>query len=297
MKLFFAALPFLAASVYAQPQWVSIAKPGDAYQYFLYAGERRIENSQFSAKNPHPAPAFTYRFVDGPTTRSVCQLKDRDGVYWYSPDGRHLDGTFAISNPTEFNVSALQNGIRGFGATLQFSGSAAKTGALDVIYFTDRVCSDGGVEYGFSRDLATNSVLVYWSTYANCANDAVSLCRKTNHPELGENFSNVQQENSGARADHGFRLYGLDLNRAYTYKIFIENHAFHVEVWNGRKLAECSGSPDSSRAPCSLVRPVQGWFPIDQLHSGYIVAGTQNTDGSGVAHDAVFKVSDILVLK
>jgi hypothetical protein len=295
MRLFLFALLFAAMS-FAQPKWASIATPGDAYQYFLYAGERRIE-TDFSAKSPHPAPEFSYQFVNGRTTRSVCRLKDRSDVYWYSPDGRHLDGTFAVSNPTEFNVSSLQKGIQGFGATARFSGSAEHLGALEVLYFTDRVCSDAGVEYGFSRDLATNSILVYWSTYANCANDAASLCRKSNNAAVGDTFANVQQENGSARAEHGFRLYGLDVNAAYTYKISIERQAFRIEVWDGKKLAQCSGSENSSRVPCTFLRRVQPWFPIDRIQSGYVVTGTQNSDGSDVAKDSVFKVSDVLVLK
>ena len=281
----------------AKPRWVSIATPSDAYQYFLYAGERRIENAQFSSKNPHPSPEFSYRFVTGRSARTVCQLKDRAGVYWYSPDGKHLDGTFPTSSPTEFTVSSLQSGIRGFGATVAFSGSASQHGAMEIIYFTDRVCSDAGNEYGFSRDLADDSILVYWATYANCSNDGASVCRKTNNPSLGQNFSNVQQENGGTQVQHGFRIYGLDPNTPYTYKMSIDHQRFRIEVWNGRKLAECSGSPDSSRVPCSLSRPVQAWFPIEQLHAGYIVAGTQNDDQSGVARNTIFKVSDILVLK
>jgi hypothetical protein len=281
----------------AQPKWVSIATPSDAYQYFLYAGERRIETDRFSPKTPHPSPDFTYRFVNGRSARTVCQLKDRPGVYWYSADGHRLDGTFPTSNPTEFNVSALQSGMHGFGATAQFSGSAAHPGASEVLYFTDRVCSDAGVEFGFSRDLAANSVLVYWATYANCGNDSASLCRKTDNPSPGPNYSNVQQENGSPHPDHGFNLYGLDLNTTYTYKMFIENHKFRIEVWNGRKLAQCSGAEQSSRVPCSLSRPVQPWFPIDQIQAGYIVAGTQNSDGSGVAQESNFKVSDILILK
>src|SRR6185437_3835506 len=127
---------------------------------------------------------------DGASTRSVCRLQDRPGVYWYAPGGRHLDGTYATSNPTEFSVSALQAGMRGFGVTAAFSGSAEHPGAVEVVYFTDRACSDGGTEYGFSRDLATNSILVSCSTFANCANGAASLCRKTDDPSLGQSFSN-----------------------------------------------------------------------------------------------------------
>jgi len=295
MKIFL--LLALPCALLAQPKWTSIATPGDAYQYFLYAGQRRIETSQFSSKAPHPSPGFNYRFVSGRSTRTVCELKNRAGVYWYSPEGRNLEGTFPTTNPTEFNVSAVQSGIQGFGVTAAFSGAAQHPGALETVYFTDRVCSDGGNEYGLSRDLATKSILVYWAAYANCGNDAQSVCRKTGNASLGHNFSNVQQENSSAHAQHGFRLYGLDPETVYTYKLYIDHHKLHVEVWNGRKLAECSGSEESSRVPCSLFRPVEPWFPIDQLHSGYIVAGTQNTEGSGVAQNAALKVSDILVLK
>ena len=279
-------MAFTCAAFAASLTWTSIAN--ENFQHFRYS-TAPIEN----AKAHLPA---TYRFAQGPAPRrTVCPLEDRPGVHWFTPSGSDLNHTFVTPNPSEFDVSPLQQHMKGFAATASFGGYAKTLGAVEVIYFTDRVCSDGGVEYGFSRDLATDSILVYWSTYANCSNDAASLCRKTNNPALGENFSNVQQENDGTTSDHGFRIYGLDVNARYTYRIFIDRGALRVEVARGDKLAQCSESEKGARAPCTFLKRTQPWFPIDRIESGYIVAGTQNASTSPPA--GALEVSDILVAK
>ncbi len=295
----------LAIPCVAQPSWVSIATPSGAYQYFRYWGkdgaahERKAET--FDAANPHPrmpAGPYVYHFFDPPAgKRTVCALEDRPGVYWYSPEGVHIGGTFVTANPSEFNVSALQTGIRGFAVTAAFAGAAARPGAIEVAYFTDRACSDGGVEYGFSRDLATSGILVYWATFANCGNDVAGLCRKTNHPAPGRRFSNIQQENAGADADHGFRIYGLDAASPYTYKMFVDRGSFRVGVFRDGKLTQCSETANTPLAPCSFTKTPGEWFPIGRLTAGYIVAGTQTVGDPGIAKDSGFAVSDILVAK
>ncbi len=276
-----------AAMLVAAPlTWTSIAR--ENFQHFFYSASP-IENATAHL------PAI-YRFPQGPVPkRMVCPIENRPGVYWFTPSGSDLNRTFVTPNPSEFDVSPLQPHMNGFAATASFSGSAKTPGAVETIYFTDRACSDGGVEYGFSRDLATDSILVYWSIYANCSNDSASLCRKTNNPALGPNFSNVQQENGGPASEHGFRIYGLYLGARYTYRIFIDRGALHVEVAQGEKPAQCSDSPNGARGPCTFVKKTQPWFPIDRIDGGYIVAGTQNA--SAAAPQGVFEVSDILVAK
>jgi hypothetical protein len=287
--LIFCRLIFLFLAI---AQWVPIAREG--WQYYRYWGEngtaRAIEHA-----NSHPR---AYRFWNPPApARSVCAIENRPGVYWFTPDGKSLRGTFPTPNPGEFNVSPKQTGIRGFAVTAAFAGWAVRTGAVESVYFSDRACSDGGVEYGFSRDLATNSVLVYWSTFANCANDGASLCRKTDDASLGANFSNVQQENGGTNVQHGFRIYGLDVKAPYTYKMFVKDGGFRVEVSREAKLIRCSEQEGAPPTDCAFEKKVQAWFPIDRLADGYVVAGTQTAGDPGVAERSEFRVSDILVDK
>jgi hypothetical protein len=286
--LFLLAMPCLA-----QPVWTSIAT--QPFQYFRYGGGTAVEH----ATNPHPP--LTYHFMAAPApTRTVCAIENRTGVYWFTPAGVSLNHTFATSNPTEFNVSGRQEVMRGFAVEAAFRGPSSGGGsAVEVVYFTNRACSDGGVEYGFSRDLAADSVLVYWSTFANCGIDAASLCRKTNDPSLGEKFSNVQQEDGGANTQHGFRIYGLSLDNLCTYRIFVEEETFRVEVLRGGKLASCSETAQGARHPCTFRKRVEPWFPIRQLNnaSGYIVAGTQTVGQPVIDKSAGFIVSDILVRK
>jgi hypothetical protein len=219
-------------------------------------------------------------------------------VYWYTPDGRPLKGSFPTPNPGEFTVSALQTGIRGFAVTAAFSGSAKRTGAVETVYFADRACSDGTVEYGFSRDLATDSVLVYWSTFANCGNDAASLCRKTDDGSLGEGYSNVQQEDGGSATEHGFRIYGLELGSNLTYRMFVEGAGFRVEVRDYLdRLAACSEVPGGKLAPCTFWKKAGAWFPIDRIGRGYVIAGTQSAGGPEVSRGSELIVTDILVAK
>jgi len=273
--VFLTALALRAEAI----QWISIAN--DDFQRFRYSTREEISTGHLPA---------AYHFPNGPAPkRTVCALENRPGVYWFTPDRKPLDRTFVTPNPSEFDVSPKHD-LKGFAATASFGGSAKTAGAVEVIYFTDRPCSDAGVEYGFSRDLAADSILVYWSTYANCGNDAASLCRKTNDPALG---SNIQQENGGITSDHGFRIYGLDVNTRYTYRMYVEQHAFRIEVARGDKLAQCSESESGPRAPCTFLKRTQPWFPIDQLSAGYIVAGTQNASASQIA--GALEVSDILI--
>ena len=194
-------------------------------------------------------------------------------------------------------MSALQDHLRGFEALATFGGfSKTPGGALESIYFTDRACSDGGVEYGFARDLNTDNLLVYWSTYSNCGNDANSACRKTDNPSLGEHFSNVQQESSSA--PHGFRIYDLDLNREYAFRMTIEDGGFRVEVFSDQdRLALCRETGDQPLRPCSFFKPAPGWFPIPATRAGYIVAGALDVAGSDIAGDSGLRIADILVAK
>ncbi|GEM_PF-1833592 len=283
----------ISVLIAAPPRWTSIAAESwQSYRFWNDGKSHAIEGT------PAKLPA-AYQFLRGPVPqRTTCPLENRPGVFWFTPGGKSLDRTFVTPAPSDFHISPLQRSIKGFAAAASFAGSATGNGsAVEVVYFTDRVCSDAGVEYGFSRDLATSSILVYWSTYANCGNDAASLCRKTNDPGLGKNFSNVQQENGGIASDHGFRIYGLDLNARYTYRMSIEQGAFRVEVVNGSIPALCSDSESGPRRPCTFLKRVQPWFPIDQIENGYIVSGTQTLGEPVVAKGSAFDVSDILVAR
>jgi hypothetical protein len=296
------ALPGCAA----EPKWISISD--QAFQYFKFwndGGPRAMEQSNYDRANPHPP--WKYGFLTGPVAqRTTCQLFDRpadsgaggDGpVYWYTPDGTHLDHAFATPAPSDYNVSSLQTDLKGFAVTAAFMGTAKGAGtAMEIAYYTNRACSDAGVEYGFGRDLATNSVLVYWSTFANCGTDAVSVCRKSNDPSLGNGFSNVQQEDA-KMSEHGFRIYGLDTNAEHTYRMFIAGHAFHVQVLKDGHVAQCSEGEGGKVGPCTFTKRVGAWYPIDRLDNGYVVVGTQSVGTPLLGPDPGLRVSDILIAK
>jgi hypothetical protein len=296
-------LVLLNAIAFAQPQWSSIDKteaagktgrPTLSYQYFRYGNGKAVEQERFERGPEH----FEYHFQAPPApARKVCPIENRPGVYWYTPEGKALNHTFSTPSPAEFRVSDYQTGVRGFGVSAAFSGSAKRTGAVEVAYFADRACSDGSIEYGFSRDLATDSILVYWATFANCGNDAASLCRKTDDGSLGKGYSNVQQEDGGTTANHGFRIYGLQFSHALTYKMSVEGQGFRVEVWNGGQLARCSEMEGGKAAPCTFLKHVEPWFPLDQIGRGYIIAGTQTAGDPQISPGSVFVVSDILVAR
>jgi len=290
----------------ADPKWTSIAD--QAFQYFRFWNDgvpRAMERANYDRGNPRPP--WKYAFHAGPVPqRTTCQLLDRtqdsgigaDGpVYWYTPEGAHLDHAFATPAPSEYNVSSLETDMKGFAVSASFSGSATGQGtAMEIAYYTNRACSDAGVEYGFGKDLATNSLLVYWSTFANCGTDAVSVCRKTGAPALGDGFSNVQQEDA-KKSDHGFRIYGLDRTSEYTYRMFVAEHAFHVEVLKSGHLAQCSEFEGGKLAPCTFVRSTGAWYPIDRLGNGYIVVGTQSVGNPVLSEDAGLRVNDVWIAK
>jgi hypothetical protein len=57
-----------------------------------------------------------------------------------------------------------------FGSAVISSGSIAQ-----VMYFTDRYCTDGGREYGF-QSVTPGTVEFYWSANTNCGRLADTLC-------------------------------------------------------------------------------------------------------------------------
>jgi hypothetical protein len=290
----------------AEPKWHSIAD--QAFQYFRFwndGGPRAMEQANYDRGNPHPP--WKYSFYSGPVAqRTTCQLLDRaedsgiggDGpVYWYTPEGVHLDHAFATPAASEYNVSSLQTDMKGFAVTASFSGAAKGNGtAMEIAYYTNRACSDAGVEYGFGKDLATNSVLVYWSTFANCGTDVVSVCRRSDAPGLGDGFSNVQQEDA-KMSDHGFRIYGLDPNGEYTYRMSVAEQAFHVEVLQRGHLAQCSEFDGRKPGPCTFSKGTGSWYPIDRLGNGYIVIGTQSVGNPVLSEDAGLRVNDVSIAK
>jgi hypothetical protein len=259
---------------------IACAQPA-TYEYFRYGDAKSIEQP-----TPQPArPPFDFHFPNPPApTRKVCALENRPGVFWFTPNGKPLNHTFVTPAPSEFRITTLEQKIRGFSITAAFSGTAKREGAVEAAYFADRDCSDASLEYGFSRDLATDSILVYWATYANCGNDAFSLCRKTDDGTLGENFSNVRQENSGTKVNHGFRIYGLDFNRPYTFKIAIEPKGLRIEVWDDNKLAQ------------SFFKETEPWFPLTSI-DGYIITGTQIAGDPQISGNQTFRVSNIQIAK
>lgn len=288
-------LLLLSATAFAQPHWNSIAGSDDGFQYFRYGDGTAVEQAQFERQ---PFLRFIFHFWAPPApVRTVCAIENRPGVFWYTPDGRPLSHTFPTPSPGEFTVSALETGIRGFGVTAAFAGSAKSVGAVEVAYFADRACSDGTVEYGFSRDLATDSILVYWSTFANCGNDAASLCRKTDDGSLGKGYSNVRQEDGGAAASHGFRIYGLPYDRVLSYQMKVERDGFRIEVGDGIALTQCRESPGGKASPCSFFKKVEPWFPLDRIGSGYIITGTQSAGDPRIEPGTSFVVNDIMVAK
>jgi hypothetical protein len=290
----------------AEPKWSSIAD--QAFQYFRFwndGGPKAMERANYDRGNPHPP--WKYGFFTGPVAqRTTCQLADRwadsgiggDGpVYWYAPDGTHLDRAFATPPPSEYSVSSLQTGMKGFAVTATFAGTSKGGGtAMETAYYTNRACSDAGVEYGFGKDPATNSVLVYWSTFANCGADAVSVCRKTDAAGLGDGFSNVQQEDAKMN-EHGFRIYGLDANEEYTFRMFIAEHAFHVQVLKGGHVTQCAETEGGKLASCSYAKGAGAWYPIDQLSDGYLVMGTQSSGNPALSPDAGLRVADVFIAK
>ncbi len=291
----------------AQPVWTSIAQePSQYFRFWFEETPRSIENTSYSPSNIRQF----YRFAAGPVSaRATCMRLDRasdsglggDGpVYWYTPEGVHLDHQFPKPYPSEFTVSAAQPAIRGFAITASIMGTADAGGnASAYAYFTNRACSDGGVEYGLFRDLASESVAIYWTSYANCGNDGWSICRKRNDASLGETFSNVQQENAG-QTQHGFRIYGLDPNARYTFRIYASDHALHIEVLSGDRPAECTDHAGGAKRTCTFTRDTGAWFPIAALARGapgYIVIGTQTLDNPKLTEDAGLRVTGVAVAK
>ncbi len=291
----------------AQPVWTSIAdQPSQYFRFWFEDSPRSIERTTLARSNFREF----YRFSAGPVSpRASCMILDRaadsgvggDGpVYWYTPQGVHLDHQFPTPYPSEFTVSAGQLAIRGFAITASMTGATHGGGTASAnAYFTNRPCSDGGIEYGLFRDLGDESIAIYWATFANCGNDGKSVCRRRNDSSLGEGFSNIQQENSGHN-EHGFRIYGLNPKAKYTFRLFAVDHGFHIEVLSGDRPAECSDRAGGRNQPCTFTRDAGSWFPVAALAKGlpgYMVIGTQTLGNPLLSEDAGFRVTDVAVAK
>jgi len=98
-------------------------------------------------------------------------------------------------------------------------------------------------------------------------------------------------------SDHGFRIYGLDGNAEYTFRMFVVEHAFHVEVLRGGHVTQCSEFEGGKLVSCSFSRSTGSWYPIDRVGNGYIVLGTQSVGTPVLSQDAGLRVNDILIAK
>jgi len=180
----FKCLAALALPSYmmAQPVWTQIELSGQQVSYYEYSPSTIIEQP-LSTTSKRPSNTFTFQ-TSGGNIRSVCPYLDNvnKSVYFYLGSTHIGDGTHYPTAPSsEFNVSALDTGIKGIQFVADVSGTA--TGNTDeyatvAMYYSDDPCTAASTEYGFNYDLSKH-LNFYYSTYSNCENNA---CHKTNTP-------------------------------------------------------------------------------------------------------------------
>jgi len=77
----------------------------------------------------------------------------------------------------------------------------------------------------------------------------------------------------------------------------LDMYAFHVEVLQRGRLAQCSEFDGGKLGACLFSKSTGAWYPIDRLNNGYIVIGTQSVGNPVLSEDAGLRVNDILIAK
>ncbi len=154
---------------------------------------------------------------------------------------------------------------------------------LETVYFTDRECSDGGMEYGFYRTVAdsdvgdtpANAFAFYYSTFNNCNLDYG--CWDVLGHQVHGSFTTTSIRNVAANTSGTYQ---------YKFQVTRSGATFNVAI-----LDPGSGHPvtcqwafptetgtGGGNGPCRFAVPIVGFYASpEQLTNGYIVVATQSS--------------------
>jgi hypothetical protein len=151
---------------------------------------------------------------------------------------------------------------------------------VEVVYFTDRECSDAGTEYGWYRtvassesgDMPPNSLIFYYGIFNNCNIDYG--CWDVLGHQVQPKGANATIINLAPNADGVYQ---------YKYQVIRSGSVFNVSILDPSSdtPVTCQWSISTgggSSGTCQFPVPIESWYPsADQINSGYIVVATQSS--------------------
>jgi len=214
------------------PTWTSIMTSSSKPWYFYYDNSTIDEWSPTNPNNiysiPYTFPAPTSGTAD--VTSAVCTFPDTSPdapPFWFDPVSPYTDWSGMAKTITDGNVyfdypgsPGMSNSSFGLEFQAQFAGSWS-SGSGDIIettFWHQQRCFSGGLEYGFSYTLASNSQIgppvFYYTTNSNCGIQNTT----GNPPSLGychtanSYSSSFQNEDNLPGNNYQYPTHGLPLN-------------------------------------------------------------------------------------
>jgi hypothetical protein len=307
------------------PAWSPIMTPPDPPQYFKYDGTSKIETDAAANRTALP---YHFRTPNSPANdpsvlSGICSFSAERPPYWYDFAGNRLAGKFKSVMPSEYFVSRVPSDA-GFGLQLRaaFGGAASGPGVLyETAYFHQQACDNGGLEFGFFRNVPAAQTVFYLSNNSNCGIQPNGYCHVSD--SFSSDFMNEDNEPGRALTTnlHGWEIKNLNVKGAPAqlselyYSVFIlpdrsaaHGRRFQVEVFDPTtaKHANCdvvdtAGNTLFVNKPCGFpVRP-GAWFTIDELYQdsavGYVTVGVQRQGNPGIGTTIDFDVQQVNVPK
>lgn len=275
---------------------------GQEVQYFKYSNGSGTEvatslgfggsstATQLSSTSRPPA----YYSINGGTgaTRSTCALLDNPSkpLYWYG-DGTHSAVKFSSTSPLlfpkapsdEYNVSRLERNLKGLEFLGSFLGSGSVSGSgayiVESVFYSDRPCTDGGLEYGFYRRLiagGSDEIAFYYSDFTNCDG---GVCRATDSSSGAIEYPNVRTHSISSLAlnSHSENKYYFHAYPVYNG----ESYDMRFEVLDPYTFAYAQCKVDGSSTVSDCYRqygPSDGTIPFSVFYNatGYLFATAQS---------------------
>jgi hypothetical protein len=279
------------------PVWSGVMMSGQEVQYFQYynGSPEEIATStgfggtatQTQLANTSRPPAY-YTVLGGTgATRYTCVITDNPSKpdYWYSDgtsNATHIAGQDSWAPSDEFNVTRLEQGLKGveFLGSFLGSGSVSGTGSyvVETVYYSDRACTDASLEYGFSRRVLPggDEILFYYSDFTNCDG---GRCRATNsangtveNPNVREHSITDLQLNSQSENKYYFHAYPVSNGSGYDMR-------FEVLDPYTYGYAQCKVDGAASVGNCfAEYGSSDGTIPFSSFNNvaGYVFAAAQS---------------------
>jgi hypothetical protein len=285
------------------PYWYPVEQPGVPIDFYVYAYPyvststctTPYSNCEARSQTRYGVPPYIFSFVSqsagvGPETYlggcAIVQNDRGDGVYYFDAStGASLEGQYPYPPPSIFSISPAYYNAKGM--TVQgytagnAQGSPAGTYALAVAYVTSTRCSDGGIEYGFYRDLTSGDQALnfYYSNYSNCGPE----CKAGNSPgapplwQITSPITAITKISGGL--NYFYSMYIIPASASSTVPVSPSGYVFRIQVLKENTGFATCQIDNSAPMNCITDIPIASWWPVTRMIAGssYLVAGTQTS--------------------